>query len=736
MDGGDSSFDCDFLGSLNPLFKLSESMIYWCDQVEKLGHQNQLHPRLFVIASFGVFLVRRKSFNFQSHIVCGISFHDLISLSVTADYAVFRSAVSKIRIKHEKRMDIANIAYVIRVAQFSPEKHRLEVNGLDPVKALRFVYKPSSLFFDRALSCAVHFNACTYLGALGQIPVPRGQVIEIGKDDLASPVLPTILLSLAYDRTLTQLKLIDLSLSTFLTQAGPLFQWNSTIKTIWCDRTDFTDAATPFAALLNDPHSFRPSDWVFKKCDIAKTVFVQFFETIPRMGGPIRRLEFKHCTISEQVFRSVFEAIFFNECFHSLQIFSAGGQALGQLTECVCHLTCCRWAMESKCLRRIALKDCGVDGTSVIAQLLQFDVGLREISLDGSDCSKPLPALTKVTICELTYLRLSNAIKMSPAFLNSLFEVLHSYSIGIKALDLSALPLSHDDFSSVLTRMSGETIKDLRALAFDKNRMQSTDTLCFLQFLERQPALTALSLNCSVDASDSPSGLTGLIQFLSKHPLNFLSLRGDDSIKFSFGPLLVPLLTCDIFLESITHLDIRHQSVGLEVLAKLLDQRSLAILHFDGCGCASADALCRFCERVIASPLTFASFPTADFDRFERLVDRHAPADRREKVARLFQGRFGMGDGGWQAVVDAVAWEAARRRFQKGRMEDGELDVKQPEQEVCIGEDWEDVRRVCDSVLDLYRKCVGADRENDLMAEVIGVLEESTSFETLLSEIP
>jgi hypothetical protein len=136
--------------------------------------------------------------------------------------------------------------------------------------------------------------------------------------------------------------------------------------------------------------------------------------------------------------------------------------------------------MEWKCLRRIALSDCGVDEQAIIAKFLQFDVCLCEIILDGADLSQPLPSLKQVAVREFSSFGLSNPVKASVAFFKSLFAAMHEYSLTIKALDLSGLPLTHDDFTAFLTALVGETIRDLCSLAFDNNRLQSTGTVCFL----------------------------------------------------------------------------------------------------------------------------------------------------------------------------------------------------------------------------------------------------------------
>ena len=110
--------DRDFLCSLSPLFRLDDVKIYWCDQVKKVGQTNSLSPRILIIASPGIFLIRKKSFAFQSRIITSISFFDLVSLYVAGDCASFSSRTNQIRVKHQNMTDVAFLAFFIRQMQF------------------------------------------------------------------------------------------------------------------------------------------------------------------------------------------------------------------------------------------------------------------------------------------------------------------------------------------------------------------------------------------------------------------------------------------------------------------------------------------------------------------------------------------------------------------------------------------------------------------------------------------
>jgi hypothetical protein len=200
-------------------------------------------------------------------------------------------------------------------------------------------------------------------------------------------------------------------------------------------------------------------------------------------------------------------------------------------------------------------------------------------------------------------------------FFLSLFDLFERHAILIAVVDLSELNLSPDALSVFLDRLSRENFPRLRGFQFDGNRMNSSQTLKLVHFIDNHPKLSALSLDRSIDVTDSAAGLIGFVSVMSKRQFLGLSLAGDGSLKFAYGQLLLPLLRSD-FLSSIQYLDISYQAIGekgLRLISGVLDQ--FIELYFDGSLVASCNFLCRFCERILASNLKFASFPASDFAR-------------------------------------------------------------------------------------------------------------------------
>jgi hypothetical protein len=303
--------------------------------------------------------------------------------------------------------------------------------------------------------------------------------------------------------------------------------------------------------------------------------------------------------------------------------------------------------MQSKCLRKIALSFCGIDGSAFLSQFLQFDIGLRDITLSGCDLSRAIASVQRITVHDFASIALNSARNVSLLFLTSFFSLLRDEQINVRRLDLSDLGMaSTDDFTQFLLVLSCHTIRRLRALEFNDNRMNSPQTLLFVQVLEKNRDIVSLSLNRSIDVGDSPAGFTAFLNLVSQRRFDRLSLRGDASMKFSFGSFLLPLLASEMAL-SLSILDITNQGIGdrgLEALTRLLERGSLRELYFDGSSANSFDGLCGFCDTVIASRLLFAEFPEHDFEKLLRLrnsgTDDQQLLDRRQDIYQRFIEKF------------------------------------------------------------------------------------------------
>jgi hypothetical protein len=738
--------DHEVLTSLHPMFKLPEVRIYWCDNVQKVCLRNDLQPRVLVIASFGLILFRRGSFNFQSRISSAISFCDLVSLYVADSCASFSSKQVQIRVKHDKIQQAALLVYLIRQTQIPSDILSFTANLSDDallesgMRPETTPYQPPSVFFDRILSCASHYNLVLTSALLSQAILPVSKSFDITRDLLQSPLFPSILLSLTYEQDVAEVRLHDIHLASFLSHCSSLFRYNRFVQSLLFDRVDFADAAPILGQMFEKPHGFRPTHWSFVDCDLSRPFFSSFFDAIILVDRQMSSLLFRNCVISPDVFQSIFQSIFFNECCHSLGSFAIEQMALERLSQPVLELTCCSWAMQSKCLKRISLVDCGIDGSVFIAQFLQFDIGLQELNLSGNVFNQPLPALSALAPKEFRFLGLARCRSVSLAFLSSFLDLFGQNLLRVASLDLSDLRLSSDaNMSAFLDRLSQLAVPGLESLVADNWAMNSSQVIGFTQFLSRQN-LTSLSLNCSIDISGSPIGLTAFISVLAGLRLRHLSIRSDGSMRFSFGQLMIPMLALEM-MKGVEYLDVTNHAIGekgLDVLAGLLDNGALSALFCDG-STESFEAILRFAERLIGSNVSATSCPLGDFDRAFRLLamgqDLAIMSEKKEGLLRRFSEKFPPVPDPADRI-QAVFFSSVRLPVESTprRTSDRRRTITRSDSDNFIPKGFESATEMGPEVDALFRECIVAEEGVDPILAIITSIHDRMSFEVLVAE--
>lgn len=465
--------DCEFLNSLSPIFRLKDVRIIWSGNVYKIGQTNCLHQRLLVIASPGIFLIRKKQFNFQSRIIASISFFDLISLHVTEQEVSFSSNQSQIRVKFQNTKDIVSLVVFIRQAQFPTDVLPLNFTFVNEETANLFTpsqlpYQPTSLFLDRMLSCICHFDIIPTDSLLSEIPTQFFRKYIIRKEMLQTILLPAWILSLSYDRDIEILRFESIKLSDFLNNSQFLFTYNKFVKTVEFEKVDFTNSDQILTNLFRQPHCFKPVNWVFIDCDLTNQNFNKFFNSISFIDKKINEINFKGCTFSEGVLIDIFQSIFFNDCFHSISSLQFNSNKiqyennsiiydifLSQISE----ILCCSWVLQKKCLKNLSLNSsCVSDMTPILSQIFTFDTGLRSILLDGNNFTSPLKIVDESELnqpnsnsIQISFISFRNS-KLSKSFVESLVSLMERGKVAFTGIDLSQVEIVDDDsFSKSLS---------------------------------------------------------------------------------------------------------------------------------------------------------------------------------------------------------------------------------------------------------------------------------------------
>ncbi|KAH0794348.1 Leucine Rich Repeat family protein [Histomonas meleagridis] len=307
------------------------------------------------------------------------------------------------------------------------------------------------------------------------------------------------------------------------------------------------------------------------------------------------------------------------------------------------ELFCCQWVIESKCLHKVVLNDCGIKGSSFLSQLLQRDIGIEEIVLDNGVFTSALSFDGPILVKELSVLSLRSC-KCNSDFLLSLLIVIRENNISIHSLDFSQMEISDNDFTSFLLALTSIHFPSLESFYFDDNTLDSNQTILLTTFLEKQPQLQRLSLNSSINVYDSPNGFFAFSKYITGRTFTHLSLRNDKSINYSFGHLLFPILKSQ--QNTLVYLDVTNQGIGqdgIELILPSVLNGTINRLFFDGSNISSFDYLCKFCTTLVSTQMKIASFPRNDFERLSKhLITNESDIDGMiETMKSKFETKFG-----------------------------------------------------------------------------------------------
>jgi hypothetical protein len=219
-----------------------------------------------------------------------------------------------------------------------------------------------------------------------------------------------------------------------------------------------------------------------------------------------------------------------------------------------------------------------------------------------------------------------------------------------------------------------------------------------------------------------------------------LSLRSDASMKFSFGSLLLPLLSSEMVF-GLSVLDLTNQAIGergLDLLRKVLERGALTELYFDGSSVHSVDILSKFCEAVIASRLRFAEFPALDFEKLLRVriseADDQELTERREQLYRQFTARF---DPSVEIDRSKPIAPPKPKPSQPTKLTAIGQTRKRSSTDVdaTLPEGLQDALKINPEIASLYNECVAGEPEQEPLIEHMRTMQEELSPEALIEAI-
>ena len=499
----------DFLININNNFKLKEIQIFYCNKILKIGETNSIQERILIISSFGIFLIRKKSFG-SIKIVRSISYFDLISIHVAGTIASFSSRNSHIRVKDNNIDNLAFLIYLIRQTQFStsllPLSIQFPVEISHGIKPNSMPYIANNIFIDRILSCSLHYNIIIKEEDLNQFFINSKLINKsfiFNEIILKQNFLLPLILALSFEQDLNKIIFQNIKLIEFFYNCNTLFHLNRYIKEIIFDNCDFIDLNFKNIQLINNSQFLK-----FININNNINNFLNFFDNIGKFIKNIKQLTFENCLFTSNEFFTIFQSIFFNECFHELENLEIISPInFNDTLVLISNFASCSWVMLNKCVKKITLINCNLEIASILPTLFSFDIGLKYINL-SNNIFQDLIYFNNNSPINLIYLDISGC-KSSINSLLSLFQSIKKKEILLKIIGLNNLNLNSNYLILFLNFISSNDFNfpNLIGFFFDNNQMNSNQTKLFNNFLFKNNNIKYLLLSNSIDIKDSSISL-------------------------------------------------------------------------------------------------------------------------------------------------------------------------------------------------------------------------------------
>ena len=611
-----------YISSIHPAIKSGDVRVLYTAKVQEVLKSNELINKIFVISSCGIFLTHKKSFG-GAQVDDFMSFYDIVSINIAGKQCSFSSNGKQIRIKSDKISKLASYVYHVRTTQFPltlfPCNFHI-TNDQKPGISLEVnIYKSKMILAERITSCAFHYGIdidSNEMKLFYKYPPLRYNRYMIIPQLFSLKMCQAIILGLSYEQNLHELVISQCRLSDVFDRCGTIFNDNLELQKVVFDECDFADAVPAFHRMLGSK-KFLPTEVSFSNCNGATQDFLSFFEALSDKCNNITSLVFDGTKMNSKSLNSVFQTIFFNDCFHHLETLELN--SVGEFDDLelqIGSLAGCSWAITSKCIRTLYVTGCNFDASSMLMKVLNFDIGLHDIHLSNNKFISRIPfnippktsPFLDISYCQCRIQAIS-----------SLIEAFATGIIDVYGLDLSSLKMYKPEEIQMLALMSSDVVvwPHLETFFFDNNKIDVEETLLLSQFIKHQPNLKRVSLNCSIDITESFSGLQGLLDVLAEKPLEELYLRGDETLDFSYGQLLIPFLRKFVEKKTLKVLDISNQKIGSEGIKILRSLLATGIeeIHFDGINASDFNELSSFVRELLKSDLVYASWPHNEYER-------------------------------------------------------------------------------------------------------------------------
>lgn len=641
-----------YLRSVSPLFRAFEDGLLFLKEVQKIGNGGSTKIRWLLIAKFGVFLLNRKTFPRAFQIRKTISYRNLNSLIVTNSNLTLVGHRIHYTITCKNHMRTAARIFYIRNSLFDHPSlpFTLEIDKKDRPAFESEVYQcpKSSLLVNRFRSCLMESGANVDEAAAKSVCETLAKVTDSMTIDVSlanNQYIREVCMAISYDRELLELRLMKVSMKYMSQHLSTALNYSISIKKLAMIGVDFDSGPIPgVRRLFKEMTSPSIQEFVFEHCRFASPDSSAFFDSFAGYSGEAKVLSFPRCEFCKESLDSLFQALFFQPCWHSLTALLLSDVSLNdELASYLSQLSCCEWMLEKQCLRTLSVTKCGLEIGSLLPHLHRLESGYISLDLSNNLFLEPIKDFRFQSLCSLDV----SLCAFSDESLRSLFVALRDdldHSFRLIAANLSEIT---SGFYESITDM---VIPHLTALVWDRNPMEFPTFQSFCGFLTHQPNLTEISISeCIVKCDEMFTAVLATV--VTNKPIEVARMAGN-----GMGIAILPVVDQLIRNGHLRVLDISGNQCGDRIMDLVVSALPPTIkeFYFAGYSPSDANSIFRVCEGLIThTSLVHASWPAEDIKpTLKKLTPSARPAVLKVlKQLRLkFVDRFGYSND--MAVAD------------------------------------------------------------------------------------
>lgn len=540
--------ESEAIKAIHPLFRSQSCQFLLKEPVSIIHDDNRIEERLLIVASPGIFLIKKHYWRLQ--LETSISFNSIIKIDVQPEFVtIYKDQKTFIRFTHLKRLEIASKIHGIRSSLFGhyfSSQYELIVNNLirDNFSCYQFNYQPTSIIVDIFLTNilkyafqSINSNQISNLTLLLN-KIQETGVLKIDQDFLSLPYLPAIIDTVAISEHIHELWFVNINigLQSIENLLISILTQSTTIQRLIFNGSIFDDSDFgKFSSFMGSNPTFCVDEWIFNNCDFrSNSRFVSFFHAFYCLAKPIHVLAFNKCQFSSQCILDITRDFLFSVCFHSLEVLWLSDiQFPEEILNFLMQLISSDWFVKSQSLNTLVLNNCGLQLSELFEKLAtllsnktdinhdksvfglminnniltnKINLHFPTIDLSGNFVLKNLTEDFRFMLSNKMNLILRNC-SFSDESLSSLFKALSLHTGESLSLDLSHILISNNGWSVFSKEIFTTPLKlnSLTELIWDHNEITIKNVESFVCFLKEQPNLQKLSINDSIVVISSES---------------------------------------------------------------------------------------------------------------------------------------------------------------------------------------------------------------------------------------